>query len=1157
MIQFSRLRLTGFKSFVDPTELDILPGLTGIVGPNGCGKSNLVEALRWAMGETSAKKMRGGEMDDVIFGGTANRPPRNLAEVAIHMDNRARTAPASLNDDEELEVVRRIERGQGSLYKVNGRDVRARDIHLMFADLASGPRSTAIVSQGRVSAIIAAKPVERRALLEEAAGITGLHTRRHEAELRLRAAETNLQRLEDVLTTLEAQLQSLKKQARQANRYRTISDQIRRTEAGLLHLRWTAAREAVALAEANMAQAESMVSDRTRFAARAATAVAEAQAVLPGLRQKEAEVAAELHRLVVERDGLEAEEARVVAAIAGLDERLGQIAADTQREQALASDAHSALAALADERQSLAMASEQTEGMRRAAAALCEELTQSVTTREARLSQLSDDLLAVESNEAARRREVEALGERRRQLHDRLSSVTEEHGRLSEEAAGNGAVSAAQAALQDAQMRLDTARAAAEAAEAERALSREAESQARSAAEEMRNACDKLHGERAALEDMVVAMPDSADPRWKPIIDQVDVAPGLEKALGAVLGDDLVAPGDSDAPTHWRALPALDPAPALPASVEPLSDHVRAPALLARRLSQIGLAPDNVTAAMLAPQLLPGQRLVTLDGGVWRWDGFTVAPGTPTAAATRLHQRNRLEKLKGRIGQAESVLAEAEAQYTAAQARDTAAAEAERAARQAMQEAFATRDRARDVHAELDHKLTASRTLLTAVAGTLERLHSELADVEARLDELDNAPVDPAAIVARREEIALVRAGLADCRTAYMEARGNADRLEREAAARLDRFRAMESEEALWRERAAGAAGRLAELATRRHATSDERSRLQAEPRRIAERRGRLAELISAAEIRRRDAGDALATAESTLNRLVAAQRDADSALSQAREDRVRAEADVSRTGQEQRTIEERVAERLECQPEDTLALSGLADDGAQADPDAIETRLNRLLRERENLGAVNLRAQQEAEELDNQISQTHGERDDLVAAIGRLRQGISSLNREGRERLLASFETVNTHFQTLFQRLFGGGRAYLELTEADDPLEAGLEIFASPPGKRLQRLSLLSGGEQALTAIALLFAVFLTNPAPVCVLDEVDAPLDDANVDRFCTLLAEIAHQAATRFLIITHHRLTMARMDRLFGVTMIERGISQLVSVDLQGVRELRGAA
>jgi chromosome segregation protein len=433
------------------------------------------------------------------------------------------------------------------------------------------------------------------------------------------------------------------------------------------------------------------------------------------------------------------------------------------------------------------------------------------------------------------------------------------------------------------------------------------------------------------------------------------------------------------------------------------------------------------------------------------------------------------------------------------------------------------------------------------------------ADVAETESQLAAARGDEAALpdlAAVRERARLLQGALADQRSRLIDCRGTQERLQREAQARGQRLGTIADERRLWAQRVAAAEQQLATLAERRAAVSAELDGLSRRPAEIAAQRQTLLDLIEAAEGKRRHAADQLAAAETQLAAAVLELKAAEARLAEAREDRVRAEAAVAQAEEHGNDVVQRIRERLDCAPEETAGIAALKADETPPAREAVDTRLQRLLRERDNMGPVNLRAEAEAAELEQQIAGLQTERSDLVNAIARLRSGISSLNREGRERLLAAFELVNTSFGTLFTRLFGGGHAHLKLTEAEDPLEAGLEIMASPPGKRLQVMSLLSGGEQALTALSLLFAVFLTNPAPICVLDEVDAPLDDANVDRFCSLVGELAHSTSTRFLVITHHRMTMARMDRLYGVTMAERGVSQLVSVDLQRAAQMQAA-
>jgi chromosome segregation protein len=1159
-VNFSKLRLSGFKSFVDPTELAIEPGLTGIVGPNGCGKSNLVEALRWVMGESSAKRMRGGEMDDVIFGGTSARPARNVAEVTLHLENSRHDAPAHYNEYEQLEVQRRIERGTGSGYRINGREVRARDVQLLFADAASGAHSTALVSQGRIGAIINAKPIERRGLLEEAAGIAGLHSRRHEAELRLAGAEANLARLDDVLATLQAQLDALKKQARQAQRYRRLSEHIRRAEAVVLHLAWQAASAQLAETAEQLRAAERAVADLTAASLAAERQREAANAALPALRQAEAAAAAELQRLVLARQALDDEERRVAAAREAATQRLAQLAADLGREEELAADARAALARLEEERAAITAAQAQEGAAQHDAAASLAASLAEVSALEGELTRLTEQVAAEEAQRASLQRRQHEAHERLARLAQRRDEIERQRAALAAEAIDPALTAAAAAALAAAEAEVERSRAAAESAEQALRQAQAAEAAAREPLQQAEARRTKLKAEAQALTELLAG---TGDRRWAPALDRVQVDPGYEAALGAALGDDLTAPLDAEAPAHWRALPAYAYGLALPGGARPLADHVKAPPALARRLAQIGVVADAATADRLQASLVPGQRLVTRDGGLWRWDGFRRAAGTPSAAGQRLRQRNRLVELEAALRAVERDLAEAQGAAEAAQRAARQATDAERSQRQAMRDAVNALAHAQDQETQLREKAAATASRLAGLDESTGRLAADLAETEAqaRASQAGLAALpDPAQ---GRELLAALRARLAEARALHAARQGEHDRLAREAAARAERQRVLAQEAQSWTQRAEAASRQKATIEERRAQTIEERERLERRPAEIAEQRDKLVTLIATSTGKLGEAGDALAQGETRLAESEKAAKAADATLAAAREERVRVTGLREQAEQGQREVGRRIAERLQCAPDAILASADIEESEALPSIEDAESRFQRLVREREGMGPVNLVAEAEAAEIEEKLGALTREREDLTAAIARLRQGIAALNREGRERLLAAFAQVNEHFSKLFERLFGGGRAHLTLDqgpegdETRDPLEAGLEIMASPPGKRLQIMSLLSGGEQALTALALLFAVFLTNPAPICVLDEVDAPLDDANVDRFCSLVEEIAESAQTRFLIITHHRVTMARMDRLFGVTMAERGISQLVSVDLQQAQELRRTA
>jgi chromosome segregation protein len=1151
VIHFDRLRLSGFKSFVDNTDVTISPGVTGIVGPNGCGKSNLIEALTWVMGETSARLMRGAEMDDVIFGGSSTRPSRNLAEVTLALNNKDRQAPAQFNDSDTIEVLRRIDRGRGSTYKVNGKDARAKDVQILFADAAAGARSPAIINQGRVGALISSKPSDRRSLLEEAAGIGGLHARRHEAELRLRAAEQNLSRLEDVVGALDNELNGLKRQARQASRYRNLSEHIRAAETRLLAVRWMGAVAVLDAAQESVREAERQVEDLTGLAATAATHQAEAAARLPELRQRESEAAAVLQKLAGVRERLDAEEERIAGLQRDLNGRVAQVDADMQREAAHAADASRAMQGLANEREQLMAAQAGHEEREAAARQGADAANEAVRAAQAELDLAMQRAAELDAVRAAAQRALSEASSRRERLANRANELGQQLARAQADAIDPAALEAANTALEQSGSQLEALYAAVTEAEQRRTETQGAQARARETLQSYQGERSGLVAEAKALADLLRAPNASTLP---PLAERVVVPAEFEAALGAALGDELTAPVDADAPITWRTLAPLSEIPALPYGARSLAELITVPDVLARRLSQIGVIDDGVNGTDLQSQLKPGQRLVNRAGDLWRWDGFTLKAGTHAAAAATLRHRNRLRDLTPMIERAEQNCAQADTDArTAAQAAEQATQD-ERAARQALREGENSFARARDAQANMSSRAAAVASRVASLQEQDAATRADLAEAEATEATARanaQAGADDNAIRARVTEL---RPMLAGCHMRLMEAEGQRDRLRVDAQTRERRLLSIEVETRNWVERASAAERQTTALTERRATATAELERLAALPGELAQQREQLRSETHEAEEARRLAASELADGEQYQTAADRAVREAEQALGAAREERVRREGAVATAQEASRAVGERIFERLETTPEDLLTRPEAQEAGEIAE---VEARFQKLVREREGMGPVNLRAEEEAAEMDGRISGLRAEREDLVAAIARLRRGISELNTEGRQRLLDSFEKVNQQFTVLFTRLFGGGRAYLTLTESEDPLQAGLEIMASPPGKKLQVLSLLSGGEQALTALALLFSVFMANPAPVCVLDEVDAPLDDANVDRFCTLVNEIAVSIHTRFLIVTHHRMTMARMDRLYGVTMAERGISTLVSVDLETAETFRERA
>ena len=871
MIKFKKLKVKGFKSFVEPTEIIIEKGLTGIVGPNGCGKSNLVEAFRFVMGELSPKQMRGSELDDVIFNGTSNRPAWDIAEVTIELDNSERKAPNLFNENDEIEVTRRIWRGEGSEYRVNGKEVRLKDVQLLFADASTGARSTSMVSQGRVGAIIAAKPEQRRSLLEEAAGITGLHSRRHEAELRLNSTENNLERVKDVLKTQDEQLEILKKQSKQAERYKNIQKDITKARAAVFYQKWQIEKNKLEETNEKYNAQNILVVDQTKLTASVNIKYEKVQEILPNLRTDENKIASELQRNTINLDNQEKEIERANNAVEEIQIRIEQIINDSNREQFLFDDAQENLIRVKDEKSLL----EKQQG----------------------------DLFIEEG-------------------------VTEE---------------------------------------------------------------------------------SSSKKNNNPIIDYLDFEDGHEQALAAVFSDELMASINEEQSSYWKTIETKK-IPSFEDDIIPFSTLIKSPENLKKRLSYIGLISKKHDMTEKQKKLHDGQILVSELGEIWRWDGF-VSKGKQSSSTKAV-----LEQLKNR------------------------------------------------------------------------------------------------------------------------------------------RLKQLTVEEIKWREITNTAKKRIDELKNRLESLRKELKNMQSMPKNISSEKSRLQNLINENKKNYEEIATKLRQTESEANEINKKLKLEEVKLSELREEKIRIEGTKETLKETIHQLTDQVNERLGVDMDKLFDLAEINNKKISPTLEDLEKKLERLIGEQERLGGVNLLAEKEATELQEKVDNIKKDQSDLLAAISKLREAIDTLNTEGRQRLLASYGVVNENFQKLFVQLFGGGKAYLKFTDESDPLQAGLDIFASPPGKKLQNLNLMSGGEQALTALSLLFAVFMSNPAPICVLDEVDAPLDDTNVDRFCSLVEEIAKSSLTKFLVITHHRMTMARVNRLFGVTMPEKGISQLVSVDLEKAVQIR---
>jgi len=1124
---FRHLKMTGFKSFAEPTAVEIESGLTGVVGPNGCGKSNVVEALRWVMGESNARQMRGTELDDIIFAGTQNRPARDIAEITLQLDNSARRAPVDFNKSDDLEITRKVERGKGSSYFINGRPARAKDVQLLFADTATGSRSAGMVSQGRIGAIVGAKPEDRRSLLEEAANIKGLHQRRHEAELRLKNAETNLERLEDIANQLAEQRAQLAKQARQAARYKSVADRIRKADAALFLKRWQDVQNEDDKASAALHSAKIAAAAAATSAAQAQKSHAIASDALAPLMEKEAAASAEYQRLRLAVEECDKEAARIQANMAQLAAQMQQIENDEQRENSLQSDAQKALADLNSEKQTL-----QTQ--------LAEQQPQ-LAASEAELARAQQASLASDETYASAKANLASFESAKAQHQQRLTQLQSrisvaEAGLLSlniDELAQEAETKQAQS--QKAQTAYDSATTALEVAEAELAKIQDA-NQAKS--QTARNASAELAALTAQIDALSYVLSDSLASDKAPISDALTVTGGMEAALAALLSQTLSLAAEPDEAGYWRSDMSQE-AVSPPDIGTPLSDYISGHHAIMRAISGVSVVVDPTLALKSQADLLAGQAFVSPEGQLWRWDGLVRT--THDGSDERLRQKNKLDVLVTQLAAAQDL----------AEGADDAAAQGEVALAKAKQNAATLKATEKECERALlfaSRAADASQIAFESATSRKADLDSALAQATSDFDEAKSDLDITGDITSLQEDEANLRQIADDSRTALSLIMGSHASLRETLSGATMRIEAITAQEAAWVNRLANTDGRLSDLADRKSENAARKIELDAKPDELASQKQSLADLQDEAQTHHRSATDDVAEAQTAFRLADSTLKEAQNAAAGAREDQIRAEGNKERTADQMQSLRARIEEKLAVAPAQLPSLAELGQDETLAPLFQLEDRVARLQRERDSIGPVNLRAEAEMTEIDERLTQMQTERDDLIGAIEKLRSAIATLNREGRARLLESFQEVNKYFKEMFTTLFGGGQAELQLTESADPLEAGLEILASPPGKKLQSLSLLSGGEQALTALAIIFAVFLTNPAPICVLDEVDAPLDDSNVSRFCDLLRDIVERTKTRFLVVTHHRMTMARMDRLYGVTMEQKGISRLVSVDLQ---------
>ena len=1166
-MEFKKFRITGFKSFAEPVELELFDGLTGIVGPNGCGKSNLVESLRWAMGEASSKSLRGGQMDDVIFAGTSLRSARDVAEVSVVLTNGQHDAPAPYTEQDIIEISRHIEREAGSHYQINGQETRARDVNMFFSDLLGGAHSSALVGQGRIDQIILSKPKERRRILEEAAGITGLHARKHEAKLRLKRAEDNLAKLADGLKQTESRLRQLKKQATQAERYRKASKEIERMEALRLWTRWNNAQNELAEEGQKLAQAKDKVGEHAKTAAQMQQVETQIEQDFTQARDKAAEASSAYERLEGQKTLLEREAQDAQEKIKALVRTQKELQDDITRTEEMIKDAQTQIAALDEEEQTIISADADHEQE-------AQKAQENVGTAQDRLTQAEEAAEISAKKRADWHGKISSLEQRAQEIQTRLTDAQNEETDILkqlQEFAGFDDDHQEVSALKD---RAGEAHEAARLSETElhraEKTRTEAERHERTTHEHLSEARDEVSKHETEASAMGKLFADIGDHPGKAVIDLIKGGwfsrRHLDMAMAAALGDDLMASLEEGSASFWRQMAqekkrnfffrrrgefAGDPS--LPARAAPLSGYIRKPHVLRRRLAQTGLV-DAALGAELQNELKPGQRLVSREGHLWRWDGYVADPRIAQATLNRLAEWRKFSALEAKAEKARKAQNAATAQLEEARRKLEEASHDLERAKALRLEASETAEQARNFWQEAAAKISAAMARKATLDEAARRINEEKTAAAQQIEQTQTDLQEIKNNTQPQQEEEQARATALEARNALSDAKEAQALIAQDITKRQQRRSQIAESRMSTQKNRAHLDQQMDSLTQRLTVAQREQSAMDGLPQEIAAKIQSIDGQIAQADQNRISTQTILAQAEAQYNQSRQQTRETETMLAKARENLVRQE-----TVQEnaQRSLAERHAEienKYNRAPEAIPAWVELEADSPIPALAEIEEALTRLEDERARIGAPNLQAEEEREGMIDDYEQMKTETDDLEKAINRLRRGISTLNREGRERLLEAFEQVNKHFKSLFKQLFGGGSARLELVEEEDPLEAGLEIIARPPGKAVQNMPLLSGGEKALTAISLLFAAFKTRPAPICVLDEVDAPLDDRNVQRFCDLLDEMSDHHQTRFLVITHHAITLSRMDRLYGVTMEEEGVSRIVSVELGEAEEMR---
>ena len=1155
-MKFTRLKITGFKSFVDTTVLDIKPGLTGLVGPNGCGKSNIVEAMKWNMGEAGPSRLRAGEMNDVIFSGTKGRPSRNSAEVILTIENNNEKLLQTYTNIDEIEVSRKIEKDEGSTYRINNKEVRQRDVQILYADIAIGSRSNAIVDQGQVGKIINSKAQERRQILEEAAGISGIHARKHETELKLKSTEVNLEKLEEIVTNDRMRLKELSRQSNQAKRYKIISENIRELDAIILYQRWNKNLINIERLKKELETFTENVNKVTRKISSKSLQQEKIENDLSPLREDAQKYANLLNKFKVEYDLLIKEEESLSLEQATQKENIKYLKMEILNEENLHKELDNQFKELDNviskissnnTNINLSQLNENLENAKKEEAYNSEVLTEAERVLSYNISQrdnLNNDIskLKLQNIDA-----VNNLKNTREELNN-LNNISKDNDKKD---IFYKDINILKKKLQEEDINEELIIKKIDLVKVEIKKFNEQTNEKKIVLQGKLRNIDQYN----ASKDILTKLFESDEKNI--VINYLKFPKGFEKAIEASLGHGLKAALEKSS-IEWRNI-EQNTLNKLPEGIISLSEHAKGVPEVFNILKLTGLVENTVQGDLLQHKLMPGQQLVTKNGGLWRWDGYTHNEDAKTPANQILQNKTNLIDLNSKI---KTSLLEADKCESIILNLHSKIELAEKNIREYNTKLLNINNNKIEIRNTIEQKQNAlstyienhneNRTKLAILQSSKSKYKQLLETLSNDMDNYQNKEKSLISIEILKKNIALItiknnekKIELSNQISIYQKELSTIENKE-------NQLTQLKNEQFRLNTQLTNIINRINKLKNNQNKAELNLKNLDFKPIKIEKSKIKILKEIDNLEENLTKTSNLLSESENTNKNITNDLRSYNEELILYRENRARQEGLLQQSHERQNDDKEIIYEKLNISPDKFNEIIDISKEFL--DIEQSNLALEKLIIQRERIGPVNLVAEEDSEKLRIKLEEIEKEKEDLINAISKLRTSIRTINKEARSKLLEAFEEVNKYFKELFINLFGGGEAYLKLEGSDDPLESGLELMASPPGKKLQQMSLLSGGEQALTAMALIFSVFLTKPSPICVLDEVDAPLDESNVDRFLDLIDSISKKSGTRFLVVTHHRLTMARMDRLYGITMQEPGVSQLVSVSLKEAEKIK---